>query len=111
MGESHGCSVKGICKSILFKIRYNLSQSGLNRTRMGRIYTGNSIPCFCEAKKLPFLVQTHIFSKGFCLQKRYKRKRVMKTLAAIPCHNEELAIGSVVLIARKYVAEVLVGGR
>ncbi|NQE55023.1 hypothetical protein C5S29_15710 [ANME-1 cluster archaeon GoMg3.2] len=35
----------------------------------------------------------------------------MKTLAAIPCHNEELAIGSVVLIARKYVAEVLVGGR
>ncbi|CAD6494195.1 MAG: hypothetical protein CHKLHMKO_00657 [Candidatus Argoarchaeum ethanivorans] len=27
----------------------------------------------------------------------------MKTLAAIPCHNEGLAIGSVVLKARKYV--------
>ncbi len=32
----------------------------------------------------------------------------MKTLAAIPCHNEGLAIGSVVLKARKYVDEVLV---
>jgi len=32
----------------------------------------------------------------------------MKTLAAIPCHNEALAIGSVVLIARKHVDEVLV---
>lgn len=32
----------------------------------------------------------------------------MKTLAAIPCHNEELAIGTVVLKARKYVDEVLV---
>jgi len=32
----------------------------------------------------------------------------MKTLAAIPCYNEELAIGSVVLKARKYVDEVLV---
>jgi len=32
----------------------------------------------------------------------------MKTLAAIPCHNEGLAIGSVVLKARKYVDEALV---
>ena len=32
----------------------------------------------------------------------------MKTLVAIPCHNEGLAIGSVVLKARKYVDEVLV---
>ena len=32
----------------------------------------------------------------------------MKTLAAIPCHNEGLAIGSAVLKARKYVDEVLV---
>jgi len=32
----------------------------------------------------------------------------MKTLAAIPCHDEGLAIGSVVLKARKYVDEVLV---
>jgi len=32
----------------------------------------------------------------------------MKTLAAIPGHNEGLAIGSVVLKARKYVDEVLV---
>ncbi len=32
----------------------------------------------------------------------------MKTLAAIPCYNEELAIGSVVLKARKQVDEVLV---
>jgi glycosyltransferase involved in cell wall biosynthesis len=32
----------------------------------------------------------------------------MKTLAAIPCHNEGLAIGSVVLKARKHVDEVLV---
>ena len=32
----------------------------------------------------------------------------MKTLAAIPCHNEGLTIGSVVLKARKYVDEVLV---
>ena len=32
----------------------------------------------------------------------------MKTLAAIPCHNERLAIGTVILIARKYVDEVLV---
>ena len=32
----------------------------------------------------------------------------MKTLAAIPCHNEGLAIGSVVSKARKYVDEVLV---
>ncbi|MDP2767846.1 MAG: glycosyltransferase family 2 protein [Candidatus Methanoperedens sp.] len=32
----------------------------------------------------------------------------MKTLVAIPCHNERLAIGTVVLIARKYVDEVLV---
>jgi glycosyltransferase involved in cell wall biosynthesis len=32
----------------------------------------------------------------------------MKTLAAIPCFNEELTIGSVVLKARKYVDEVLV---
>jgi len=29
--------------------------------------------------------------------------RGMKTLAAIPCHDEGLAIGSVVLKARKYV--------
>jgi len=34
--------------------------------------------------------------------------RDMKTLAAIPCHDEGLAIGSVVLKARKYVDEVLV---
>ena len=32
----------------------------------------------------------------------------MKTLAAIPCYNEGLAIGSVVLIARKHVDDVLV---
>ena len=32
----------------------------------------------------------------------------MKTLATIPCHNEGLAIGSVVLIARKHVDDVLV---
>ena len=32
----------------------------------------------------------------------------MKTIAAIPCYNEALAIGSVVLIARKHVDEVLV---
>jgi glycosyltransferase involved in cell wall biosynthesis len=32
----------------------------------------------------------------------------MKTIAAIPCYNEGLAIGSVVLIARKHVDEVLV---
>jgi len=35
----------------------------------------------------------------------------IQTLAAIPCYNEELAIGSVVLklkLARKYVDEVLV---
>ena len=32
----------------------------------------------------------------------------MKTLAAIPCHNEGLAIGSVVLKAQKYVDCVLV---
>jgi len=32
----------------------------------------------------------------------------MKTLAAIPCHNEGLAIGSVVLIARKHVDDILV---
>jgi hypothetical protein len=30
----------------------------------------------------------------------------VKTLAAIPCHDEGLAIGSVVLKARKYVEEV-----
>ena len=34
--------------------------------------------------------------------------RGMKTIAAIPCHDEGLAIGSVVLKARKYVDEVLV---
>jgi glycosyltransferase involved in cell wall biosynthesis len=32
----------------------------------------------------------------------------MKTLAAIPCYNERIPIGSVVLIARKHVDEVLV---
>ena len=32
----------------------------------------------------------------------------MNTLTAIPCYNEGLAIGSVVLKARKYVDEVLV---
>ena len=32
----------------------------------------------------------------------------MNTLAAIPCFNEELAIGSVILKARKHVDEVLV---
>jgi len=32
----------------------------------------------------------------------------MKTIAAIPCYNEGLAIGSVVLKARRYVDEVLV---
>ena len=32
----------------------------------------------------------------------------MKTLAAIPCHNEGLAIGSIVLKARRHVDEVLV---
>ena len=32
----------------------------------------------------------------------------MKTLAAIPCYNEGLAIGSVVLIARKHVDDILV---
>jgi len=40
-----------------------------------------------------------------------KRKSVMRTIAAIPCYNEALAIGSVVLklkLARKYVDEVLV---
>ena len=39
-----------------------------------------------------------------------KRESVMKTVAAIPCYNEELAIGSVVLKlkAQKYVDEVLV---
>jgi glycosyltransferase involved in cell wall biosynthesis len=34
--------------------------------------------------------------------------KTMKILAAIPCYNEELAIGSVVLKARTYVDEVLV---
>ena len=34
--------------------------------------------------------------------------RRMKTLAAIPCYNERIPIGSVVLIARKHVDEVLV---
>ena len=32
----------------------------------------------------------------------------MRTIAAIPCYNEGLAIGSVVLKARKYADEVLV---
>jgi len=32
----------------------------------------------------------------------------MRTLAAIPCYNEALAIGSVVLKTRKHVDEVLV---
>ncbi len=32
----------------------------------------------------------------------------MKVLAAIPCYNERLAIGSVALLARKHVDEVLV---
>ena len=32
----------------------------------------------------------------------------MRTIAAIPCHNEALTIGSVILKARKYVDEVLV---
>ena len=32
----------------------------------------------------------------------------MKTIAAIPCYNERIPIGYVVLIARKYVDEVLV---
>ena len=32
----------------------------------------------------------------------------MKTIAAIPCYNESLAIGSVVAKARRYVDEVLV---
>ncbi len=32
----------------------------------------------------------------------------MNTLAAIPCHNEGLTIGSVILKARKYIDEVLV---
>ena len=32
----------------------------------------------------------------------------MRTIAAIPCYNEALAIGSVVLKVRKYVDEVLV---
>jgi len=32
----------------------------------------------------------------------------MKTLAAIPCYNEEIAIGSIVLGAKKYADEVLV---
>jgi len=32
----------------------------------------------------------------------------LKTLAAIPCYNERLAIGSVALLARAHVDEVLV---
>ncbi len=32
----------------------------------------------------------------------------MKTIAAIPCYNEGLAIGSVVLKAKRHVDEVLV---
>ena len=32
----------------------------------------------------------------------------MKTIAAIPCYNERIPIGYVVLIARKHVGEVLV---
>ena len=32
----------------------------------------------------------------------------MKTIAAIPCYNERIPIGYVVLIARKHVDEVLV---
>jgi glycosyltransferase involved in cell wall biosynthesis len=43
------------------------------------------------------------------LAKKFKRESVrMKTVAAIPCYNEGLAVGSVVLIARKYADEVLV---
>ncbi len=34
--------------------------------------------------------------------------RKKKTLVAIPCYNEEVAIGSIVLMARRYVDEVLV---
>ena len=37
-----------------------------------------------------------------------KEGEEMKTLAAIPCYNEGLAIGSVVLIARKHVDDILV---
>ncbi|WP_292518333.1 glycosyltransferase family 2 protein [Methanoculleus sp.] len=37
-----------------------------------------------------------------------RRSGKMKTLAAIPCFNEEIAIGSVVLTARPYTDEVLV---
>ncbi|WP_332448460.1 glycosyltransferase family 2 protein [Methanoculleus sp.] len=37
-----------------------------------------------------------------------RRPGRMRTLAAIPCFNEEVAIGSVVLMARQYADEVLV---
>lgn len=37
-----------------------------------------------------------------------RRPNKMRTLAAIPCFNEEVAIGSVVLMARLYADEVLV---
>jgi glycosyltransferase involved in cell wall biosynthesis len=37
-----------------------------------------------------------------------RRLRMKKTLVAIPCFNEEVAIGSLVLMAKQYVDEVLV---
>ncbi|MFA7198175.1 MAG: glycosyltransferase family 2 protein [Methanoculleus sp.] len=37
-----------------------------------------------------------------------RRPNRMRTLVAIPCFNEEVAIGSIVLMARQYVDEVLV---
>ena len=38
----------------------------------------------------------------------YSREEPKRTLAAIPCYNEETTIGSVVLKAKRYVDEVLV---
>ncbi|KUG21117.1 glycosyltransferase (family 2) [hydrocarbon metagenome] len=37
-----------------------------------------------------------------------RQQRAKRTLVAIPCYNEEVAIGSLVLMARRYVDEVLV---
>ena len=73
------------------------------------IFFSFSTNLFFARKALPKELCVFSFSTGFLFYE--KRKSVMRTIAAIPCHNEALTIGSVVLklkLARKYVDEVLV---
>ena len=60
----------------------------------GRTFTGNSIPVFCEAKKVPFLAQVFFFQTlGKFNQNASQKESVMTKIAVIiPVKHEEAKI-------------------